>query len=50
MSKETECPRCIEDYIDDYGFEQNGTVEKVDCSECGVCKDCEHLAECSKLK
>ncbi len=41
------CPRCIEDYKIQ-GRTQKGTKVPSDCKECGVCKDCEHMLECSK--
>jgi len=42
------CPRCIEDYKDEKGEWQEGKFKPAFCKECGVCKDCEHLSECSK--
>lgn len=45
---EISCPRCIEEHEDEEGNVKEGTRELSECKECGVCKDCEHLAECSK--
>lgn len=40
------CPRCIEDWEDDDGGQQEGTKVKSECGDCGGCKDCEHLLGC----
>ena len=47
------CPRCIEPYEDDSKPSSGGNLvegKKVesDCPECGVCKDCEHMADCKR--
>lgn len=45
------CPRCIEDWQDETtGNINKGTKEISECASCGVCKECEHLLECSKSK
>jgi len=44
------CPRCIEDWEDEDGEWHDGEYKEPHCKECGVCKDCEHLSECSKSK
>lgn len=44
------CPRCIEPYQDEEtGEERPGERKPSECQECGVCKDCEHMRECSKM-
>ena len=48
--KDEYCPRCIEDHTDDEGVERKGTLEKSDCEDCGVCKECEHLNDCNKAE
>ena len=48
--KNQHCPRCIEDYTDDDGVEQKGTEELSNCNDCGVCKECEHLCDCSQAE
>ena len=42
------CPRCILDYEDHDRQIRKGIKRKSECTECGVCRQCEHLIECSK--
>lgn len=43
------CPRCIEDWTDEWGREHKGRKVVSECDECGVCSECEHLLECSHV-
>lgn len=42
------CVRCIEPYTDEDDNECEGEKVPAFCSECRVCRECEHLSECSK--
>ena len=48
--EESCCPRCIESYDGNDGKRVDGECKPQSCKECGVCKDCEHMSECSKAK
>lgn len=47
-NKHTFCPRCIEDWVDENGEWHKGEEKPSACDECGVCKDCEHMIDCSQ--
>lgn len=42
------CPRCIEAWEGGFTERHDGVEVPSECKECGVCKQCEHLLECSK--
>jgi hypothetical protein len=50
MQQQNYCPRCIEDWENEEGEPMQGTLEPSDCEECGVCKECVHMCDCSKAE
>jgi hypothetical protein len=42
------CSRCSEEWTDEDGVVHEPDNNISSCEVCGVCEDCEHLAECTK--
>lgn len=40
------CDRCVQGWTDEDGVKHKGTHNPSVCTGCGVCKDCEHFADC----